>query len=159
MVYYALYPSPLGQIVLTSDGVALTGLQLSDALTEGIHNPDLAVFYQSRQWLDDYFAGRNPDPSVLPLAPGGTPFQKEVWRILCRVPYGEVITYGQIARELASPRGGRMSAQAVGQAIGKNPIWIVIPCHRCVGSGGKLTGYTGGLDAKLWLLRHEGHNY
>ena len=160
MNYHTFYPSPMGEILLVSDGAALNNLRLSDTPPDGMHNPDLDVFTQTRHWLDDYFAGRNPDPSPLPLAPGGTPFQKEVWQLLRSIPYGRLTTYGEIARELAVSRGMRkMSAQAVGQAVGRNPIWIIIPCHRVLGARCQLTGYAGGLEKKIWLLQHEGHNY
>ena len=111
---------------------------------------------KKKNWLDSYFSG-DPAEVTFPLNPHGTAFQKQVWEILLTIPYGKTTTYGAIAREMAR-RAGRekMSAQAVGQAVGKNPISILIPCHRVVGVNGKLTGYAGGLDRKEWLLRHEG---
>lgn len=160
MTCFAKYPSPMGELTLISDGSALTGLSLSPVSGLGPECPELPIFDRTRRWLDEYFAGAAPDPAGLPMAPEGTPFQKEVWAILLRIPEGQLTTYGTIARELAQSRGmKKMSAQAVGQAVGRNPINIIIPCHRVVGSDGTLTGYTGGLDKKIWLLRHEGHDY
>ena len=111
---------------------------------------ELPVFLIVRAWLDGYFTGRKPEINF-PIAPSGSDFQKKVWQLLLKIPYGGTDTYGAIAKAI-SPT---MSAQAVGGAVGRNPISIIIPCHRCVGTGGKLVGYTGGLDKKIWLLRHE----
>lgn len=154
MVFFTTSPSPLGTLTLTSDGSALTGLWLkTQTLPEAdyIRRDDLPVFQQTIQWLEQYFLGNAPDIRTLPLSPSGTEFQQKVWNILRTIPYGEVTTYGAIAKEL-SPT---MSAQAVGGAVGRNPISIIIPCHRVVGSKGRLTGYAGGIDNKVWLLRHE----
>ena len=110
-----------------------------------------------KDWLDDYFAGKKPEISDLPLAPIGSKFRQEVWKTLMEIPYGEVITYGRIAKELIERTGVKnMSSQAVGGAVGHNPISIIIPCHRVVGSNGSLTGYSGGLEKKIKLLQHEG---
>ena len=106
---------------------------------------------QARVWLDRYFAGQRTVANELPLAPQGSAFRKRVWRVLCEIPYGQTVTYGEIARQLSVN-----SAQAVGGAVGHNPISIIIPCHRVLGADGSLTGYAGGLAAKQWLLRHEG---
>ena len=115
------------------------------------------VLRQTKDWLGHYFAGEQPAIGQLPLAPKGSAFQQEVWRVLCDIPYGHLTTYGEIARKIAAQRGlASMSAQAVGGAVGHNPISIVIPCHRVVGSDGSLTGYAGGVQKKLWLLEHEG---
>ena len=153
------YASPVGELTLASDGTALTGLWLEgqkyfggtsgEELAPG--RPDLPVFQAARAWLDRYFAGEKPSPAELPLAPAGTPFQRAVWEKLQAIPYGAVTTYGALARELdgASPR-------AVGSAVGRNPISIIIPCHRVVGADGSLTGYAGGLERKQRLLTHEG---
>ena len=156
--YYTRVPSPLGELTLSADGENLTGLWIrgqrffADTLSpEAEQKDDLPVFELARRWLADYFAGRNPAPSQIPLAPRGTPFRRMIWQRLRNIPYGETVTYGQIAREL----GESMSAQAVGGAVGRNPISIIIPCHRVVGTGGSLTGYSGGLAAKEWLLKHE----
>lgn len=108
-------------------------------------------------WFDRYFSGGRPSASELPLAPDGSLFRQEVWKILCGIPYGETVTYGAIARRMAEITGkGRMSAQAVGGAVGHNPISVIIPCHRVVGANGSLTGYGGGIDRKIKLLEHEG---
>lgn len=153
MVYYTQYPSPIGILTLTSDGEHLTGLWM-----EGQSQPtemipgDFPLFQIARAWLDAYFRGENPAIDHLPLSPVGTAFQHRVWEILLTVPYGETITYGQIAAMLDSS----MAPQAVGGAVGRNPIGIIIPCHRCVGANRKLTGYAGGLTRKKWLLQHEG---
>ena len=148
---YCEYPSPVGTLYLTADEGGLTGIWMHPVKTE-----DCPILSQAKAWLDGYFSG-NPPEVTFPLNPQGTPFQKQVWEILLAIPYGETTTYGAIAREMAQRTGKeKMSAQAVGQAVGANPIAIAIPCHRVVGAKGKLTGYAGGLDKKEWLLRHEG---
>ena len=120
-------------------------------------NDNLPVLQKAKAWLDRYFRGEKPKISELPLAPIGNDFRQAVWKILCEIPYGEVITYGGIAKKIAAQRGlSRMSAQAVGGAVGHNPISIIIPCHRVVGTNGSLTGYSGGLDLKIKLLDFEG---
>ena len=117
---------------------------------------DLPVFTQAKGWLDRYFAGERPAIGELPLAPNGTAFRQRVWRKLAEIPYGQVRTYGDLAREIAQEDGKeKMSSQAVGGAVGHNPISIIIPCHRVVGTTGSLTGYAGGIDKKIWLLKHE----
>ena len=154
MIFLTTCPSPLGPLTLTSDGQALTGLWMDTQtlpVREFTRREDLPVFTPTKQWLGDYFRGNAPDPGSLPLCPGGTDFQKRVWQILLTVPYGEVTTYGAIAKQI-SPT---MSSQAVGGAVGRNPISIIIPCHRCIGANGALTGYAGGLANKARLLRHE----
>lgn len=158
MAYITRYPSPVGELLLTSDGTSLTGLWMDAADPEdGIRQDGLGVFSQTRDWLDAYFRGENPDPGAIPLAPAGTDFQRQVWQLLLAIPMGQTRTYGSIAREIAGRLGKeKMSAQAVGGAVGRNPIGIIIPCHRVVGAQGQLTGYAGGLDKKAWLLRHEG---
>ena len=153
MPCFTLYPSPLGALTLVSDGAALTGLWMptEDFSTDRMpRQDDLPLFGEVRRWLDAYFQGK-PEPVCFPLSPAGTGFQQRVWEILLTIPYGSTTSYGTIARAL-SPK---MSAQAVGQAVGRNPISIIIPCHRCVGDRGQLTGYAGGLPIKAWLLRHE----
>ena len=149
MTCFTLYPSPVGDLLLTSDGSALTGLALK-APSREYQAADLAIFNSAKAWLADYFAGK-PRKIDFPLSPAGTDFQRRVWEILLNIPYGQTTTYGAIARQL----GEKMSPQAVGQAVGKNPIAIIIPCHRAVGSKGQLTGYAWGLETKQWLLRHE----
>ena len=112
---------------------------------------------RDRGWLDRYFAGGRPSLCELPLAPAGSEFRQGVWSILCEIPYGEVTTYGDIAKKVAARMGNKsMSAQAVGGAVGHNPISIIIPCHRVVGSNGSLTGYAGGIKTKIKLLELEG---
>ena len=164
MYYITTYLSPVGLMTLASEGEALVGLWIenqkyfaSTAPIERLEKDNLPVFISVKKWLDRYFAGENPKISELPLAPMGGEFRKKVWEILCDIPYGETITYGEIAKKLAANMNKpRMSSQAVGGAIGHNPISIIIPCHRVLGAKGSLTGYAGGVDKKLWLLTHEG---
>ena len=165
MYFSAKYPSPLGELTLACDGAGnLTGLWLEGqkyflaALPEPpVPRDNMPIFAQAGDWLDRYFAGGRPAGSELPLAPIGGAFRQEVWAILRRIPYGQVATYGERSREIAARRGlDSISAQAVGGAVAHNPISIIIPCHRVVGSGGSLTGYAGGLPRKLALLAHEG---
>ena len=123
---------------------------------EAAENDGLPVFSSARLWLDRYFAGEMPLPSELPLRPNGGDFRHAVWKILCGIPYGEVTTYGAIAKKIAAKSGRPRSAQGVGGAVAHNPISIIIPCHRVVGANGSLTGYAGGIEAKIRLLEHEG---
>ena len=143
-----VYRSPLGDIVLTSDGSALTGLRFAEA-TNGEPAQDIPPLADACRWLDPYFSGAKPDFTPR-LAPQGTPFQQSVWGELLAIPYGHTVTYGYIAQRLRC-----RSAQAVGGAVGRNPIALIIPCHRVIGSNGQLTGYAYGLDRKQWLLSHE----
>ena len=148
---YCEYLSPVGTLYLTADTGGLTGIWMHPEKTEAF-----PVLSQAKAWLDSYFSG-NPQAPDFPLNPHGTAFQQRVWGILLTIPYGKTTTYGSLAREMAQRCGReKMSAQAVGQAVGANPISILIPCHRVVGADGKLTGYAGGLGKKEWLLRHEG---
>lgn len=164
MYYLTKYESPLGQLTLAADGECLVGLWMegqkyfcSTVKTEMKRQDELPVFEAARGWLDRYFAGERPAASQLPLRPAGSEFRRQVWEILCGIPYGKVITYGEIARKMAVRMGReKMSAQAVGGAVGHNPVSIIIPCHRVVGSNGSLTGYAGGLEKKKKLLEHEG---
>ena len=114
-------------------------------------NNNLEIFNKTKNWLNCYFKGEKPQISELPLAPKGSNFRQKVWEILCKIPYGETTTYKEIAEQI-SPT---MSPQAVGGAVGHNPISIIIPCHRVIGTDGNLTGYAGGLKNKIWLLKHE----
>ena len=158
MTYTTHYSSPLGKIILVSNGTALTELDFAEdvsAASATRTQKDLPVFEEVSRWLDAYFAGRDPG-ALPPLAPHGTAFQQAVWKVLRGIPYGTTTTYGRIAARIAAARGGRMSAQAVGGAVGRNPISILIPCHRVIGADGSLTGYAGGLDKKEYLLRLEG---
>ena len=164
MLYKSFYNSPIGSLLLISNGTELTGLWIEQQKHYGSQyeeqaqtQDDLELFALVKKWLDCYFDGFAPDPSKIPLAPVGTPFQQAVWKILTNIPYGTTITYGCIAKQLAVLLQKKtMSAQAVGNAVGRNPISIMIPCHRVIGTNGSLTGYAGGLDRKLWLLQHEG---
>ena len=148
MSHTALYNSPLGPITLTSDGEVLSGLSFCHTkATDTIDS--IEIFHKTRCWLDLYFSGRQPD-FIPPIKPIGTDFQRRVWHALLEIPYGETTTYGNIARRL-----GCRSAQAVGQAVGRNPIAIIVPCHRVVGSDGSMTGYAYGLERKEYLLALE----
>lgn len=164
MLYSTEYASPLGGILLAGDGENLVGLWIEgqkyfggtvkDGFTD---KADLPVFSAAKKWLDAYFAGKKPAISDLPLAPEGGEFRQAVWGVLCDIPYGGYTTYGEIARKMAERTGRKsMSSQAVGGAVGHNPISIIIPCHRVVGSKGNLTGYAGGIDTKVKLLELEG---
>lgn len=165
MYYSAKYSSPVGEITLVCDedgnlvGLWMEGQKyfLDSLKSQPVPDESLPIFAQAKSWLKRYFAGERPSHSELPLAPAGSPFRQAVWKILCDIPYGTVTTYGEISRKIAAQRGlDRMSAQAVGGAVGHNPISIVIPCHRVVGSNGSLTGYAGGLSKKIELLTREG---
>lgn len=164
MYYSTIYQSPIGKLTMASDGKNLTGLWiegqkyyggcLSQDMTE---RDDILVFNETRDWLDRYFSKQKPEISELPLAPIGSEFRQDVWIILKSIPYGDTTTYGEIAKEMAIKLNKpRMSSQAVGGAVGHNPISIIIPCHRVVGSNGSLTGYAGGIALKMKLLEFEG---
>lgn len=157
VVYFSQYASPIGRLLLLSDGDALTGLWMDTPVPDDARpGGALPVLAKAETWLSRYFRGENPAVDF-PLAPEGTDFQQAVWSILLTISRGETRTYGSIAREVAAVLGKpAMSAQAVGGAVGRNPISIIIPCHRVIGAGGQLTGYASGLERKLWLLRHEG---
>ena len=117
---------------------------------------DEEILIKTKKWLDRYFNGEKPEISELNLSPNGSIFAKNVWKLLCKIPYGKTTTYGELAKKVAEVMGkNRMSAQAVGGAVGHNPISIIIPCHRVVGADGSLTGYAGGIDKKIKLLEHE----
>ncbi|WP_423972031.1 methylated-DNA--[protein]-cysteine S-methyltransferase [Elusimicrobium simillimum] len=164
MFYTMDYSSPIGALLMASDGKNITGLWMKGqkyyaaTLPAGaVKNADLPVFKTAAKWLDKYFAGKNPPLSDLRLAPKGSDFRAEVWKILCEIPYGKVITYGDIAKKIAKKSGKKtMSGQAVGGAVGHNPISIIIPCHRVVGANGSLTGFAGGVGKKVKLLGLEG---
>lgn len=177
MRYLREWDSPLGKIRLASDGEHLTGLWFAGqkydyrlqpedvVLNRGTDAAQIAdngvdgasyIFDRAQEWLERYFAGEKPSPEELPLRPEGTVFRQMVWRELLHIPYGQVTTYGSLAKAVARKMGREtMSAQAVGQAVGHNPISIIIPCHRVVGANGSLTGYAGGLDRKIRLLKLE----
>lgn len=161
MQYIDHYASPLGGITLASDGTHLTGLwfdgqkYFAAGLQKQHAKKELLVFRQTKEWLDCYFKGQNPD-FMPPLSVHGSAFCMTVWEFLKQIPYGQVTTYGEIAKQIAKQCGiASMSAQAVGGAVGHNPISIFIPCHRVVGANGSLTGYAGGIDKKAQLLRLE----
>ena len=160
MLYTAHIPSPLGELLLVSEGEALCGLYFEGqryypAALEAEERAELAVFEKARAWLRRYFAGERPEIDF-PLRPDGTEFRRAVWERLRAVPFGETVSYGELAAELAAQRGKPCSARAVGGAVGRNPISILVPCHRVVGADGSLTGYAGGLARKRALLRLEG---
>lgn len=164
MLYTTHYDSPIGRLLLAERDGALIGLWIEgqkyfpDLLKEETsENKDAKALSRARGWLDRYFRGEKPSVKELTLAPSGSEFRKEVWEILCDIPYGQVTTYGEIAGKIAETHGlGKMSAQAVGGAVSHNPISIIIPCHRVVGMNGSLTGYAGGLKRKISLLTLEG---
>jgi methylated-DNA-[protein]-cysteine S-methyltransferase len=161
-IHYASTPSPLGNLIAAAKNDALIGLWFdgqkyfpADTKVWEL-TPDYPVLAQLRIWLDGYFRGENP---AFPgkLSPQGSGFRQEVWQILLQIPYGQTTTYGTIAKQLAATHGKpQMSAQAVGGAVGHNPISLLIPCHRVVGANGALTGYAGGIDKKKALLELEG---
>ena len=162
MQYISHYQSPLGDILLAADEIGLTGLWFQGQkyfalyLDQEHEEKEVPVLEQTKKWLDVYFSGREPDFAV-PFHFIGTDFQNQVWEILAAIPYGQTTTYGEIAKQLAAKRGlKRMSAQAVGGAVGHNEISILVPCHRVVGANGSLTGYAGGIDKKVALLKLEG---
>lgn len=162
MEYTAHYDSPLGGITIASDGKALIGLWFdgqkyyADALDAEYEDTELPIFEQTRKWLDIYFSGKDPGFHP-PVRMKTTEFRKTVWEIMLSIPYGQTMTYGEIAGITAERRGiERMSAQAVGGAVGHNSISLVIPCHRVVGTDGSLTGYAGGITKKVRLLEMEG---
>lgn len=146
-LYTATYNSPLGPIVIESDGEALTGLRFGEEKTQATSS--LPIFDEAIRWLDDYFAGKRPC-NVPRLNPQGTTFQQRVWQALLTIPYGETVSYGEIARMV-----GCKSAQAVGQAVGANPIALIIPCHRIIAAHGQLGGYEYGIEIKKQLLHIE----
>lgn len=161
MTYTYHYNSPLGGITIASDGKGITGLWFDGQKYFGLTLPEyyeekvLPVFEDTRRWLDIYFSGREPDFTP-PMSVEATAFRKAVWDILIAIPYGKTMTYGEIADKIAGRMGlERMSAQAVGGAVGHNAISLIIPCHRVVGTNGSLTGYAGGIERKIQLLTLE----
>ena len=162
MVSTCHYDSPLGGILLAADEIGLTGLWFDGEKYFAVNLPaehterETPILLEAKRWLDIYFTGKEPDFTP-PLHPIGSAFRQSVWEILLQIPYGKTTTYGEIARQLAEKRKlPRMSAQAVGGAVGHNEISIIIPCHRVVGTNGSLTGYAGGIDKKMKLLKLEG---
>lgn len=161
MIYISEYPSPLGTITLACDGEAVVGLwfngqrHFGNILPAQTEKREVSVICQAKRWLDVYFSGKEPD-FLPPLSYGSTPFRKAVCDIMLSIPYGKTMTYGEIAAKTAARQGiKKMSAQAVGGAVGHNPISLMIPCHRVVGTNGSLTGYGGGIERKVKLLELE----
>lgn len=163
MIYQSVYKTPEGfsNMMMNSDGKYLTGLWFEGSKDSSKHNIDceekeLVIFQETRNWLDTYFSGKVPDFIPKYKIENLTPFRQEVIYILNTIPFGETLTYQEIAKRIAQNRGiKKMSAQAVGGAVGWNPICIIIPCHRVVGTNGNLTGYGGGIQNKIALLTHE----
>lgn len=164
MLYTMEYASPIGKLLLAGSGNSITGLWIEGQKYFGstlkgvqICTGQPPILKQTAEWLDRYFAGEKPPQEALSLAPAGGEFRQAVWKLLCEIPYGEVTTYKKLAEKVAAGRGLKtMSAQAVGGAVGHNPISILIPCHRVLGTDGSLTGYAGGIDCKRSLLALEG---
>ena len=162
MFYYFTYDSPVGKLMVVSDEDNIVGLWIEgqkyfmeNIKGKMVENPNYPILKLVKKWLDDYFNGQKPELN-LPLKPYGSQFKRTVWQVLCEIPYGKTVTYGSVANKVASKLGKeRMSARAIGNAVGHNPISIIIPCHRVVGKNGNLTGYAGGLDKKIWLLNYE----
>ena len=159
-MYVTTIPSPVGNLLLSSDGQTLTGLWLEGqkyfaATLDGdaAEQPELPVFRQTAEWLDAYFR-KEPLPALPPLSPRGSTFRQAVWKLLLEIPYGQTTTYGELARRLRE-NGIPAAPQAVGGAVGHNPISILIPCHRVLGTDGSLTGYAGGVETKRFLLELE----
>ncbi len=162
MKYITNCQSPLGNILLAADDAGLTGLwfekqkYFAQSLDKNHEEKDLPIFDMTKKWLSVYFSGKEPDFRI-PLHLTGTDFQKEVWELLYAIPYGQTTAYKDIAKKLAQQRGlSHMSAQAVGSAVSRNKISIIVPCHRVIGANGNLTGYAGGIDKKIKLLKLEG---
>lgn len=164
MKYYDTWNSPLGEMWMQSEGERLCGLWFAGQkyfdltrLQQGVRQ-ELPIFAEAKRWLEGYFFGKVSafTPS---LRLDGTPFQRMIWNLLLQIPYGETVTYGQLAAQAAKELGReKMSAQAVGGAVGHNPISLIVPCHRVVGADGSLTGYAGGVEKKAWLLEWEQKN-
>ena len=162
VLYKMYYNSPLGRLLLVSNDESLIGLWIEgqkfylNGITEDLIQKDTEILQKTKLWLDKYFSGEKMSPFDLSISPRGSSFRQVVWDILCKIPYGKTITYGDIAKIVADKMGRKsMSSQAVGNAVGHNPISIIIPCHRVIGKNGDLTGYAGGLERKIQLLRLE----
>jgi methylated-DNA-[protein]-cysteine S-methyltransferase len=162
MEYINKIKSPIGILTVSSDGQSVSGLWIegqkyfAKTLEDDVSEQNLPLFEEVRRWLDIYFSGKKPD-FTLPLMPKGSSFQKSIWDDLREIPYGQTITYGTLAKQFeVKNKGERTSARAVGNAVGHNPISILIPCHRIIGKNGSLTGYAGGINTKIKLLQLEG---
>lgn len=162
MFYISKYDSPIGKIMLTSNENKLIGVRFDgqkyyvDNLPEKYEEKEVPVLTQTKKWLDIYFSGKNPDFTPPIAMDGVSTFRRRVWEIMLTIPYGQTISYGKISKQTEKETGKRVSAQAVGGAVGHNPVGIIIPCHRVIGTNGNLTGYAGGLDKKIALLKLEG---
>ena len=164
MLFTTNYISPIGNISILTNQDALLHLAIAgqsfpnDLVKKGINtNHELEIIRATITWLGAYFDGKKPSASSLAIAPQGSAFRQNVWELLLQIPYGEVRTYGNIAKEIAAKKGiAKMASQAIGGAVGHNPIPIIIPCHRVIGASGNLTGYSDGIDLKIKLLAHEG---
>jgi len=165
MLFIQEYESPLGLMDLAGSETSLIGAWFKDqkyfkstiSEQDNLVYENNAVLKTAAEWLDAYFGGENPNAGEIPVEFQGTEFRVKVWNFLQKIPYGEVTTYGEIAKQISGKEGTKIpAAQAVGSAVGHNPISVIVPCHRVVGKNGSLTGYAGGLDRKEWLLRHEG---
>lgn len=162
-MYRSTITSPIGKLTLISDGEYLNGLFienqkyfLENIRSELIEKDNLDIFIKTKKWIDEYFSGENPEPSNLKLKPKGTLFQETVWQELLNIPYGKTTTYKELGKIVANKLNRKNSAaQAIGNAVSHNPISIIIPCHRVIGTNGNLTGYAGGLDKKEYLLKLE----
>lgn len=163
MYYSTIYKSKIGDLTIVADEKNLTGLWfknqkyfMNSMSKDILQNNDIEIIKRTNNWLDRYFKGDKPNINELSLKPIGSDFRQVVWKILCEIPYGETVTYGEIAKRVSKIFGkDKMSAQAIGGAVGHNPISIIIPCHRVVGTNGSLTGYAAGIDIKKKLLEHE----
>lgn len=156
MKYFTTYNSPLGELTITSNGNSINEIMLNKNINNVlVKKPDLPIFIDTKNWLDDYFSRKNPDINRLKLNPTGTPYQKEIWKILSTVSYGKTTTYGEVAKKYEEITNNHTSPRAVGGAVGKNPILIAIPCHRVIGKNGKLTGFSAGIENKIKLLKIE----
>jgi methylated-DNA-[protein]-cysteine S-methyltransferase len=162
MEYIHVIKSPVGMLTLSSDGKNICGLWIegqkyfAKTLGKDVLEQNMPIFENVHNWLDIYFSGKEPD-FMPPLMPKGSPFQKWVWNNLCKIPYGKTTTYGELAKQFEfENRGKRTSSRAIGGAAGHNPVSILIPCHRVIGKTGNPTGYAGGIDKKMTLLKLEG---
>lgn len=164
MLFSTIYESPVGKITLVGDENNLIGAWiegqkyfLSNIKQEVREEENIDILIKTKKWLDRYFNNEKPEISELSIAPQGNEFRKNVWDMLCQIPFGQTTTYGEIAKKVAIKMNKKsMSAQAIGNAVGHNPISIIIPCHRVLGKNGSLTGYAGGIDKKVKLLEIEG---
>lgn len=162
MYYFTHYDSPIGKLTIASTTKNIIGLWIENQkyfpnITDDIYvnNGNISILKKCKRWLDNYFNETPQDISELELSPAGTLSQQKVWNILIKIPYGETMTYGNIAKIISS-NTGKMCSRAVGHAVGLNPISIIIPCHRVLGYNNRITGYAGGIDKKIQLLKHEG---